>query len=99
MYQGSTHILRPHKFCFAFVSEKRESKLSEFKNDIHEVLLKNFSVFSLLLEEQLKKYCCLTHKRCNWTKKFDVTKYLGLNTKNCNIKNYIFLNTLVDSFV
>ena len=65
-------------------------------NNIDEVLLKNFCIV-LLLEELLKKYCCLTHKRCNnWTTKFDVTKYLGLNTKYCNDQNYdIFLNTLV----
>ena len=51
-------------------------------NDIYEVLLNFFSVFSLLLEELLTKYCCLTHKRCNnWTPKFDVTKYLKLNLR------------------
>ena len=70
-------------------------------NDIHEVLFKNFLYFSLLLEELLKKYCCLTHKRCNgWTTKFDVAKYLTLNTKNCNIQNYnIFLNISVNNFM
>ena len=69
-------------------------------NDIHEVLFKKF-FFSLLIEELLKKYCCLTHKRCNnWTTKFDVTKFLSLNTKNCNIQNCdIFLNILVDNFI
>ena len=69
--------------------------------DIHEVLLKNFLYFFLLLEELMKKYCCLTHKRCNnWTTKFDVTKCFSLNTKNCNIQNYdIFLKTLVDNFL
>ena len=70
-------------------------------NDIHEVLFKNFSVLSLLLEELLKKYCCLTHKRCNdWTTKFDLTNFFSLNTKNCNNQNYdIFLNTSVDNFI
>ena len=70
-------------------------------NDIHETLFKKFSVFSLLIEELLRKYCCLTHKRCNnSTKKSDLTKFLSLNTKNCNNQNYnIFLNTLVDNFV
>ena len=62
---------------------------------------KKISVFSLLLEELLKKYCCLTNKRCNnWTIKFDLTKFLGLNTKNCDNQNYdIFLNTLVHNFI
>ena len=53
-------------------------------NDIYEVLFENFSVFSLIIGELLKKYCCLTHKRyMNWTTTFGVTKYLSLNTKNC----------------
>ena len=70
-------------------------------NDIHEVRFKKFSIFSLLIEELLKKYCCETHKRCNnKTTKFDVTKYLSPNTKNCNIQNYdFFLNTLVDNII
>ena len=70
-------------------------------NDIHEVLLKNFSVFSLLFEELLKKYFCLTHKRCNnCTTKYDRTKFLSMNTKSLNNQNYdIFLNTLVDNFI
>ena len=48
--------------------------------NIHEVTLKNF--LYLLLKELLKKHWCLTHKRChNWTTKFDLTKFLSLNTK------------------
>ena len=36
-----------------------------FMNDIHEIFLKKFSVLSLFIEELLKKYWCLTNKRCN----------------------------------
>ena len=70
-------------------------------NDNHEALLKKLFVLSLLLEELLKKYCCLSHKRCNnLTTKFDVTKYYSLNTKIATFKNYkIFLNTFVGNFV
>ena len=70
--------------------------------DSYEVLfLKKFPLFSFLIEELLKNYCCLTHERCNnWTAKFDVTKYLSLNTKQSNIQNYdIFLKTSVDDFI
>ena len=63
-------------------------------NGIHEILLKKFSVFSLLLEELLKNCCCLTLKRrINCTTKLDVIKYLSLNTKNCNIQNYVIFRT------
>ena len=55
--------------------------------DIHRVLL-NSCVLSLILDELLVKYGPLTLKRCNnWTTKFDVTTFLSLNTKNCNIEN------------
>ena len=59
------------------------------------------SIFSLLLEELLKKYSPLTLKRCiNWTAKFDVTTFLSLNTENYNIQNYdIFLNTFVNNLI
>ena len=99
---------RPCKFCFPFVSEnwgggggEREGvKTPKFMTDIHKVLLKS-SVFSLLLEELLKKCNPLTLKRCNnWTTKFDVTTFLSLNKENCNIQNYeIFLNTFVGDLI
>ena len=67
--------------------------------DIHEVLLK--SVFSLLLGELLKNYSPLTLKRCNnCTTKVDVTTFLTLNAKNCDIQNYdIFLNTFIHNLI
>ena len=68
--------------------------------DIHKVV---FKIFCILFASRrtAEKYSSLTLKRCNnWTKKFDVTAFLSLRTKNCNIENYdVFLNTFEDNFI
>ena len=85
LYQCGTHILRPHKFYFPFVSEKRGSKLWKFMNDFHELLFKIVCIF-FAYWRTADKILLFNSQRCNnWTTKYDVTKYLNLNTKNCNI--------------
>ena len=93
MYFETTQVL----FFLSFRVKERV-KTPKFLTDIQKVLLKKISVFSLLLKERLKKYTLRWYN--NWTTKFDVTTFLSLNTKNCNIQNYdIFLNTFVDNLI
>ena len=73
-------------------SRKGELKLRYFITDIHKVLFKIFCISIASLRTTKKEYSPLSHKRCNnWTTKVDVTGFLSLNTKYCNIQNYDIL--------
>ena len=90
--------------CASFVFYLFPRKGSQNSENLWMIFMRHFlKMFCIFFASwrTTKKYCCLTHKRCNnWTTKFDVTKYLSLNTKNCNIQNYnICLNTLADNFI
>ena len=45
MCRGCTHILRPYKFCFFFVSEKKGVETQKIYTDIHKVIFKIFCIF------------------------------------------------------